>query len=85
MAQLRAGAAQDGGAGRRAQGAVLPAVPPRVPKDHGVARSAANVRRVAGGALDVRRPGPAAMRGICYGVARNGTRSGSAVWSPQLR
>ena len=29
--------AQDGGARRRARGAVLPAVPPRVPKDHGVA------------------------------------------------
>ena len=47
-------AAQDGGAGRRAQGAVLPAVPPRVPKDHGVARHAAAGRCVAGGALDVR-------------------------------
>ena len=47
-------AAQDGGAGRRAQGAVLPAVPPRVPKDHGVERHAAAWRRVAGGALDVR-------------------------------
>ena len=48
-------AAQDGGARRRARGAVLPVVPPRVPKDHGVARGAAGAgRRVAGGALDLR-------------------------------
>ena len=58
-------AAQDGVARRRARGAVLPAVPPRVPKDHGVARGAG----VSGGALDVRKPGPAAIRGLCYGVA----------------
>ena len=47
-------AAQDGGARRRARGAVLPVVPPRVPKDHGVARGAGAGPRVAGGALDVR-------------------------------
>ena len=64
-------AAQDGGAGRRAQGAVLPAVPARVPKDHGVARHAAAGRRVAGGALDVR-ANPAPPQ--CYGAARNARR-----------
>ena len=79
--------AQDGGAGRRAQGAVLPAVPARVPKDHVVERHAATGRRFAGGALDVctnqtrRNAGP-----ICYGVAIcNARRSGSAAWWPRLR
>ena len=56
--QMLSAAAQDGGARRRARGAMLPAVPPRVPKDHGVARGAGAGRRVAGGALDVRKPGP---------------------------
>ena len=79
-------AAQDGGAGGRAQGAVLPAVPARVPKDHGVARHADAGRRVAGGALDVREPGPAAMRGL-YAMALLATPGGSgrAAWWPRLR
>ena len=70
-------AAQDGGAGRRAQGAVLPVVPPRVPKDHGVARHAAAGRRVAGGALDARKPGPAAMRGLYAMALRYATPGGA--------
>ncbi len=55
MRRLLPKAAQDGSARRRARGAVLPVVPLRVPKDHGLARGAGAGRRVAGGrALGVR-------------------------------
>ena len=56
------------GARRRARGAVLPAVPPRVPKDHGMARGAGAVRRVAGGALNVR-ANPAPSQCGAYAMA----------------